>query len=240
MSDAGTASCLSPDSSSSSLTAAATRNVMEDAPRTLPRRAKVQTQFIKLSRLNRDNDTRNNPILLEPREAPKHHGPSPIVGERELRRRRAVPPRPDAHPVSTGVGQRSKGHEDQLSEGFDTVCLVIWGYTFDDIDEDLLSVEDRRWYEEAEEADAVEFAEQHGYDLYIEEGTFCLLDDWDLFLAMILAKARGIPHPRECCGAEDQARGGALRREQEARRHQRPLSEISPASLDEKINDSAA
>ena len=120
------------------------------------------------------------------------------------------------------------------------VCLVIWGYTFDDIDEDLLSVEDRRWYEEAEEADAVEFAEQHGYDLYIEEGTFCLLDDWDLFLAMILAKARGIPHPRECCGAEDQARGGALRREQEARRHQRPLSEISPASLDEKINDSAA
>ena len=77
-------------------------------------------------------------------------------------------------------------------------------------------------------------------DLYIEEGTFCLLDDWDLFLAMILAKARGIPHPRECCGAEDQARGGALRREQEARRHQRPLSEISPASLDEKINDSAA
>jgi hypothetical protein len=108
------------------------------------------------------------------------------------------------------------------------------------IDEDLLSVEDRRWYEEAEEADAVEFAEQHGYDLYIEEGTFCLLDDWDLFLAMILAKARGIPHPRECCGAEDQARGGALRREQEARRHQRPLSEISPASLDEKINDSAA
>jgi hypothetical protein len=139
-----------------------------------------------------------------------------------------------------GVGQRSKGHEDQLSEGFDTVCLVIWGYTFDDIDEDLLSVEDRRWYEEAEEADAVEFAEQHGYDLYIEEGTFCLLDDWDLFLAMILAKARGIPHPRECCGAEDQARGGALRREQEARRHQRPLSEISPASLDEKINDSAA
>jgi hypothetical protein len=139
-----------------------------------------------------------------------------------------------------GVGQRSKGHEDQLSEGFDTVCLVIWGYTFDDIDADLLSVEDRRWYEEAEEADAVEFAEQYGYDLYIEEGTFCLLDDWDLFLAMILAKARGIPHPRECCGAEDQARGGALRREQEARRHQRPLSEISPASLDEKINDSAA
>ena len=69
-----------------------------------------------------------------------------------------------------GVGQRSKGHEDQLSEGFDTVCLVIWGYTFDDIDEDLLSVEDRRWYEEAEEADAVEFAEQYGYDLYIEEG----------------------------------------------------------------------
>ena len=119
--------------------------------------------------------------------------------------------------------------------------MVIWGYTFDDIDEDLLSVEDRRWYEEAEEADAVEFAEQQEFiDAPVKNYSFCLLDDWDLFLAMILAKARGIPHPRECCGAEDQARGGALRREQEARRHQRPLSEISPASLDEKINDSAA
>jgi hypothetical protein len=80
--------------------------------------------------------------------------------------------------------------EAQLTEELNRVCVEVWGCTRDDVDETLLPPDDRKWFDEADEFDAVEYAERHGYDLGVDG--LIVLRDWKTFLFMILALTLGI------------------------------------------------
>jgi hypothetical protein len=84
--------------------------------------------------------------------------------------------------------------DDQLDDELYAVCKKVWGYTPDDVDESLLSAADTEWFEQLDDFDAADFAEEHGYDLYIED-TDRILHDWGTFAFMILAEARGLLTP---------------------------------------------
>src|SRR5215475_12996929 len=59
--------------------------------------------------------------------------------------------------------------DDQFDREFNGVCMSIWGYTTDDISDDLFSVEDHAFLDTLDEAQARIFAAEQGYDLVAEK-----------------------------------------------------------------------
>ena len=75
--------------------------------------------------------------------------------------------------------------DDQFDREFNAVCQSIWGYTIDDISDDLFSTEDHLFLDTLDEAHARIFAAEQGYDLVDDQG---MLTDWWGFCWMILAE----------------------------------------------------
>ena len=71
--------------------------------------------------------------------------------------------------------------DDEIDREFDAVCASIWGYTIDDISDELFSPADHAFLDTLDEAQARIFAAQAGYDLVDDAGTHglvgLLLDD---------------------------------------------------------------
>jgi hypothetical protein len=79
--------------------------------------------------------------------------------------------------------------DDQLDREFNAVCQSVWGYTTDDISDDLFSNADHVFLDTLDEAQARIFAAEQGYDLVDDTG---MLTDWWGFCWMILAEKRGL------------------------------------------------
>src|SRR5215475_8627823 len=79
--------------------------------------------------------------------------------------------------------------DDQIDREFNAVCMSVWGYTTDDISDDLFSATDHTFLDGLDEARARIFAAEAGYDLVDDEG---MLSDWWGFCWMILAEKRGL------------------------------------------------
>jgi hypothetical protein len=79
--------------------------------------------------------------------------------------------------------------DDHFDREFNAVCQSIWGYTIDDISDDLFSAEDHLFLDTLDEAHARIFAAEAGYDLVDDHG---MLTDWWGFCWMILAEKRGL------------------------------------------------
>ena len=82
--------------------------------------------------------------------------------------------------------------DDQIDREFNAVCMSVWGYTIEDISDDMLSVEDHEFLDTLDEYRARLFAAEHGYDLLGDEG---ILTDWWGYCWMILAEKRGLLTP---------------------------------------------
>ncbi|MCP3474044.1 hypothetical protein NLM33_27400 [Bradyrhizobium sp. CCGUVB1N3] len=82
--------------------------------------------------------------------------------------------------------------DDQIDREFNAVCQSIWGYTIDDVSDDLFSAEDHLFLDTLDEAQARIFAAEQGYDLVDDAG---MLTDWWGFCWMILAEKRGLLTP---------------------------------------------
>ena len=87
------------------------------------------------------------------------------------------------------VARRQLVDDDQIDREFNAVCMSIWGYTTDDISDDLFSTEDHGFLDSLDEAHARIFAGEQGYDLVDDQG---MLTDWWGFCWMILAEKRGL------------------------------------------------
>ena len=79
--------------------------------------------------------------------------------------------------------------DDQFDREFNAVCQSVWGYTTDDISDDLFSDADHAFLDTLDEANARIFAAEAGYDLVDDNG---MLTDWWGFCWMILAEKRGL------------------------------------------------
>lgn len=82
--------------------------------------------------------------------------------------------------------------DDQIDREFNAVCLSVWGYTTDDVSDDLFALEDHAWLDQLDEAHARIFAAEQGYDLVGDDG---MLTDWWGYCWMILAEHRGLLTP---------------------------------------------
>lgn len=82
--------------------------------------------------------------------------------------------------------------DDAIDREFNSVCRSVWGYTTDDISDDLFSVDDHAFLDALDEAQARIFAAAQGYDLIDDEG---MLTDWWGFCWMILAEKRRLLTP---------------------------------------------
>jgi hypothetical protein len=82
--------------------------------------------------------------------------------------------------------------DDAIDREFNAVCRSVWGYTTDDISDDLFSVDDHAFLDALDEAQARIFAAAQGYDLIDDEG---MLTDWWGFCWMILAEKRRLLTP---------------------------------------------
>src|SRR5438045_7795230 len=60
--------------------------------------------------------------------------------------------------------------DDQFDREFNAVCQSIWGYTIDDVSDDLFSAEDHLFHDTLDEAHARIFAAEQGYDLVDDQG----------------------------------------------------------------------
>jgi hypothetical protein len=78
----------------------------------------------------------------------------------------------------------------EIEREYDRVCLMVFGHTADDFDQNDFSDDLADWYQVVDEDGAEAFANQHGYSLKRHTGT--MLDDWDAFLVLIVAKVRGL------------------------------------------------
>src|SRR5262249_50787548 len=78
--------------------------------------------------------------------------------------------------------------DDQIDREFNAVCMSVWGYTTDDISDDLFSVEDHGFLDSLDEAHARIFAAEQGYDLVDDQG---MLTDWWGFCWASLAERCG-------------------------------------------------
>jgi hypothetical protein len=97
--------------------------------------------------------------------------------------------------------QASRRHaidDDQIDREFNTVCMSIWGYTSDDISDELFSTEDHAFLDSLDEAHARIFAGEQGYDLVDDQG---MLTDWGGFCWMSLAEKRGLLTPENRAAA---------------------------------------
>ena len=88
--------------------------------------------------------------------------------------------------------------DDQIDREFNAVCRSIWGYTIDDISDELFSNDDHAWLDTLDEAQACLFAAEQGYDLVDDGG---MLTDWWGFCWMILAEKRGLLTPENRAAA---------------------------------------
>jgi hypothetical protein len=82
--------------------------------------------------------------------------------------------------------------DDQIDREFNAVCMSVWGYTTDDISDELFSPEDHAFLDTLDEAQARIFAAEQGYDLIDDQG---MLTDWWGYCWMILAEKRGLLTP---------------------------------------------
>src|ERR1700754_4853625 len=85
------------------------------------------------------------------------------------------------------ASRRQAIDDDQIDREFNAVCMSIWGYTTDDICDELFSTEDHAFLDSLDEAHALIFAGQQGYHLGDDQG---MLTDWWVFCWMILAEKR--------------------------------------------------
>jgi len=88
--------------------------------------------------------------------------------------------------------------DDQIDREFNAVCQSVWGYTTDDVSDDLFSLEDHAWLDALDEAHARIFAAGQGYDLVDDSG---MLTDWWGYCWMILAEKRGLLTPENRAAA---------------------------------------
>lgn len=88
--------------------------------------------------------------------------------------------------------------DDQIDREFHAVCRSIWGYTTDDLGDDLFSTADHAFLDTLDEAQARLFAADHGYDLVDDTG---MLTDWWGYCWMILAEKRGLLTPESRAAA---------------------------------------
>lgn len=82
--------------------------------------------------------------------------------------------------------------DDQLDRAFNAVCNSVWGYTIEDLLDDMLSADDHEFLDGLDEHRARLFAAEHGYDLLGDDG---VLTDWWGYCWMILAETRGLLTP---------------------------------------------
>ena len=88
--------------------------------------------------------------------------------------------------------------DDEIDREFNAVCMSVWGYTTDDISDELFSAEDHAFLDALDEARARIFAGGQGYDLVDDEG---MLTDWWGYCWMILAEKRGLLTPENRAAA---------------------------------------
>jgi hypothetical protein len=88
--------------------------------------------------------------------------------------------------------------DDQLDREFNAVCQSVWGYTIDDIFDELFSDADHAFLDTLDEGQARIFAAEQGYDLIDDAG---MLTDWWGFCWMILAEKRGLLTPENRAAA---------------------------------------
>jgi hypothetical protein len=88
--------------------------------------------------------------------------------------------------------------DDQIDREFNGVCQSIWGYSTDDVSDELFSNADHAFLDTLDEAQARIFAAGQGYDLVDDNG---MLTDWWGFCWMILAEKRGLLTPENRAAA---------------------------------------
>jgi hypothetical protein len=96
------------------------------------------------------------------------------------------------------LSRRQPVDDDQLDREFNAVCHSLWGYTTDDISDELFSAADHAFLDSLDEAQARIFAASQGYDLVDDNG---MLTDWWGFCWMILAEKRGLLTPENRAAA---------------------------------------
>jgi hypothetical protein len=87
------------------------------------------------------------------------------------------------------VSRHTAVDDDAIDREFNAVCMSVWGYSTDDISDDLFSDADHVFLDSLDEAHARIFAAEQGYDLVDDEG---MLTDWWGYCWMILAEKRGL------------------------------------------------
>jgi hypothetical protein len=90
------------------------------------------------------------------------------------------------------IARRQPVDDDAFDREFNAVCQSVWGYSTDDIGDELFSPADHAFLDSLDEAQARIFAAEQGYDLVDDTG---LLTDWWGFCWMILAEKRGLLTP---------------------------------------------
>ena len=96
------------------------------------------------------------------------------------------------------ASRRRAVDDDQIDREFNAVCQSVWGYTTDDISDDLFSDADHAFLDTLDEAHARIFSAEAGYDLVDDNG---MLTDWWGFCWMILAEKRGLLTPENRAAA---------------------------------------
>lgn len=96
------------------------------------------------------------------------------------------------------ISRRQRVDDDQFDREFNAVCMSVWGYTIDDISDDLFSAADHGFLDSLDEAHARLFAAEQGYDLVDDAG---MLTDWWGYCWMILAEKRGLLTPENRAAA---------------------------------------
>src|ERR1700742_4231164 len=96
------------------------------------------------------------------------------------------------------TSRRQLVDDDAIDREFNAVCQSVWGYTTDDISDDLFSDQDHVFLDSLDEAHARLFAAEQGYDLVDDEG---MLTDWWGYCWMILAEKRGLLTPENRAAA---------------------------------------
>ena len=87
------------------------------------------------------------------------------------------------------ASRRRMVDDDHIDREFNAVCLSVWGYTMDDLSDDMFSGEDHEFLDTLDEARGRIFAAGQGYDLVDDSG---ILTDWWGYCWMILAEKRGL------------------------------------------------
>lgn len=96
------------------------------------------------------------------------------------------------------IARRQSIDDDQLDREFNAVCRSIWGYSPDDLADEMFAADDLAWLDTLDESSARLFAAEHGYDLVDDSG---MLIDWWGFCWMILAEKRGLLTPENRAAA---------------------------------------